>query len=102
MECTYSICVHVPFCTCVSVCADSFTLQVPMQPTGLSGRPLNPSLLLMARKRYACRKTHTSQHLVSKHNIHTAHDLTANLSDFRDIKSASLSVHFPVNLLPLL
>lgn len=37
----------------------SYTLQVPMQPTGLSGRPLNPSFLLMARKRYACGKTHT-------------------------------------------
>lgn len=31
----------------------TLTLQVPMQPTGLSGRPLSPSFLLMARKRYA-------------------------------------------------
>lgn len=34
----------------------TLTLQVPMQPTGLSGRPLSPSFLLMARKRYAWRR----------------------------------------------
>lgn len=49
---------HSSMCMSVGVFAVTYTLQVPMQPTGLSGRPLNPSFLLIARKRYACRKTH--------------------------------------------
>lgn len=40
-------------CERVCVCV---TLQVPMQPTGLSGRPVNPSFLLTAKKRYAWRR----------------------------------------------
>lgn len=36
-----------------------FTLQVPMQPTGLAGLPLKPSFLLMARKRYALKNRDT-------------------------------------------
>lgn len=42
------VCGSIEWCT--------LTLQVPMQPTGLSGRPLSPSFLLMARKRYAWRR----------------------------------------------
>lgn len=57
--CTVSTCIEMYLHDCGYVCAYSNTLQVPMQPTGLSGRPLNPSFLLKARKRYACRKTNT-------------------------------------------
>lgn len=55
------LCVCVRACTSVTHCVcyrsySLYTLQVPMQPTGLSGRPLNPSFLLTAKKRYACRQ----------------------------------------------
>lgn len=75
----------------VGVFANTYTLQVPMQPTGLSGRPLKPSFLLMARKRYACRETQAYSHgdgkkqlVGEKKNIHVAHDLTASLSVYRE------------------
>lgn len=72
MECR-CMCVHVIVWVCGCGCFVLCTLQVPMQPTGLSGRPLNPSFLLMAKKRYACREIHTRTNINSKPNITGAH-----------------------------
>lgn len=97
MEHTYHVCTCTAMYMCVGVFAD--TLQVPMQPTGLSGRPLNPSFLLMARKRYACRDTHTHtrihmytwiNNLDGNHNIHTARDLSASIPAVREFSDISL------------
>ncbi len=99
--------VHIQYvCACyryVHVCVGvfqmySYTLQVPMQPTGLSGRPLNPSFLLMARKRYACRKTHTNTHTHTYSQTQHSHCTWSYCQPFccqRKLKSTSLSVHFP-------
>lgn len=67
------MCVQVTVWVCGCGCFVLYTLQVPMQPTGLSGRPLNPSFLLMAKKRYACRETHKHTYINSKHDITGAH-----------------------------
>lgn len=111
--------IYVCACTgmymCVSVFAVTYTLQVPMQPTGLSGRPLNPSFLLMAKKRYACRKTHTHTHthidtLTNTLSVNTtftnthAHDLNASLSVvrvFSDISLRSYQYRFEIKKYPI-
>lgn len=101
-------CTGMYLCVGVCRCVRAYTLQVPMQPTGLSGRPLNPSFLLMARKRYACRDTQTHTHVhiltyrhLSLNTTFRLHRILQPIWFQRKLKAAFLYVLFPLHLLSI-
>lgn len=82
-----------PLCTCVCMCARIRILNLagPDAAHWPLWTPTQPQLLIDSKETVCLQEdTHTHKHKsrchVSKRNIHTAHDLSANLSGFREIK----------------